>query len=140
MGCDAGRKTKGCKRFMLVDTWACCWGGAVQPAHTPERAGAQALREPLRLHFPGLRKLWVDDDYRGPDFAAWVEAHHARLKEEVRELQPARIVATNESPITNVSIAYRTVTNWSQGSAMSPPVASVITNPVVVQTVSTQVE
>ena len=83
VGYDAGKKTKGRKRFVLVDTLGWLLGAAVQPAHTPERAGAQALLAPLLPQFARLRKLWADGGYSGEDFAAWVKTQHPKLEVEV---------------------------------------------------------
>jgi transposase len=83
VGYDAGKKTKGRKRFLLVDTLGWVLGAAVAPAHTPERAGAQALLATLLPHFTWLRKLWVDGGYSGEDFAAWVKTQRALLDVEV---------------------------------------------------------
>lgn len=83
VGHDAGKKTKGRKRFLLVDTLGWVLGVAVQPAHTPERAGAQALLKPVLPHFTWLRKLGVDGGYTGEDFAARVRAQRPKLDVEV---------------------------------------------------------
>jgi hypothetical protein len=72
VGYDAGKKTKGRKRFLLVDTLGMVLGAIVQPANQPERAGAMALLEPLLPWFPWLRKIWVDGGYTGEDFRRWV--------------------------------------------------------------------
>jgi len=53
VGYDAAKKTKGRKRFLLVDTLGLVLGVSVQPANTTERAGALAL---LAV-FTWLRKL-----------------------------------------------------------------------------------
>ena len=83
VGYDAGKKTKGRKRFLLVDTLGLVLGAAVQPANTPERAGAMTLLEPVLPHFTWLRKLWVDGGYTGADFAAWVKTQRPKLEVEV---------------------------------------------------------
>jgi transposase len=83
VGYDAGKKTKGRKRFLLVDTLGLVLGAAVQPANTPERAGAMALLQPVLPHFTWLRKLWVDGGYTGEDFAAWVKTQRPKLEVEV---------------------------------------------------------
>ena len=83
MGGAAGKKTKGRKRFLLVDTLGWVLGAAGQPAHTPERAGAQALLAPVRPHFAWRRKLWGEGGSTGADFAAWVKAQRPQLEVEV---------------------------------------------------------
>lgn len=83
VGYDAGKKTKGRKRFVLVDTLGWLLGVDVQPAHIPERAGAQALLPPALALLTRLRTLWADGGYSGPDFAAWVKTQRAQLKVQV---------------------------------------------------------
>jgi putative transposase len=80
VGYDAGKKTKGRKRFLLVDTLGLVLGAAVQPANTPERAGAMVLLAPVLPHFTWLRRLWVDGGYTGEDFAAWVKTQRPKLE------------------------------------------------------------
>jgi transposase len=83
VGYDAAKKTKGRKRFLIVDTLGLVLGAAVRPANTPERAGAMALLAPVLPRFTWLRKLWVDGGYTGEDFAAWVKTHRPKLDVEV---------------------------------------------------------
>ena len=83
VGYDAGKKTKGRKRFLLVDTLGLLLGAAVQPASTPEREGARSLLEPLLPKFTWRRKLWVDGGYTGEEFATRVKAQRPNLEVEV---------------------------------------------------------
>jgi len=81
VGYDAGKKTKGRKRFLLVDTLGLVLGVLVQPASQPERAGGKNLLGDLLPWLPRLRKLWADGGYTGEDFAQW--ARHGRKKLQV---------------------------------------------------------
>jgi transposase len=83
VGYDPGKRTKGRKRFLLVDTLGMILGAAVVPANETERAGAKVLLKPLLEWFPWLRKIWVDSGYCGPDFAAWVRDQRPKLEIEV---------------------------------------------------------
>lgn len=83
VGHDPGKRTKGRKRFVLVDTLGMILGAAVVPANETERAGAKVLLKPLLGWFPWLRKIWVDSGYCGPDFAAWVRDQRPNLEIEV---------------------------------------------------------
>jgi transposase len=83
VGYDAAKKTKGRKRFLLVDTLGLVLGVSVQPASTPERAGALALLAALLPVFTWLRKLWVDGGYAGEDFADAAREHRPKLDVEV---------------------------------------------------------
>ena len=58
-------------------------GVSVQPASTPERAGALALLAVLLPVFTWLRKLWVDGGYAGSDFAQAAREHRPKLEVEV---------------------------------------------------------
>jgi putative transposase len=83
VGYDAGKKTKGRKRFIIVDTMGLLLGVVVVPASTPERLGAQGLLEPLLPALGTLTKLWVDGGYSGPEFASWVREESPKLEVEV---------------------------------------------------------
>mgnify|MGYP001591477840 CR=1 FL=1 len=82
-GYDAGKKIKGRKRHLLVDTLGLVLGIAVTPASTPERTGAQALLVRVLCWFTWLRMLWVDGGYSGPEFARWVRTQRPKLVVEV---------------------------------------------------------
>ena len=80
---DAGKKIKGRKRHLLVDTLGLVLGIVVTPASTPERTGAQALLVRVLCWFTWLRMLWVDGGYSGPEFARWVRTQRPKLEVEV---------------------------------------------------------
>lgn len=83
VGYDAGKKTKGRKRFLLVDTLGLILAVTVVPASTQERDGAKAVLEPVLPHYNRLKKLWVDGGYSGANFADWVTEHRKALEVEV---------------------------------------------------------
>lgn len=83
VGYDAGKKTKGRKRFILVDTIGLILGVAITPADAQERAGARLLLEPLLPELGCLRRLWVDGGYSGPEFSQWVHQEAPQLEVEV---------------------------------------------------------
>jgi transposase len=83
VGYDAGKKTKGSKRFIPVDVLGLLLGVDVAAADTPERAGAAALLEPARPWLCTLRKLWVDGGYSGPEFSGWGSQQAPQLEVEV---------------------------------------------------------
>ena len=72
-GYDAGKKVKGRKRHLLVDTEGHLIECVVTAASTSDADGLKAL---LSTYFaPGvqrLKKLWVDGGYRGEELKAWV--------------------------------------------------------------------
>ena len=83
VGYDAAKKTKGRKRFLLVDTLGLVLGAGVEPADCPERKGARTLLATALANHPELLKLWVDGGFNGPDFAAWVQTQQPQLVVEV---------------------------------------------------------
>ncbi|NJO99225.1 MAG: IS5 family transposase, partial [Pleurocapsa sp. CRU_1_2] len=75
VGYDGGKKTKGRKRHLLVDTLGLMMVVVVTAASLPEREGAKLVFE--RVHqskseFFRLVTIWVDGGYRGIDFMRWV--------------------------------------------------------------------
>jgi len=82
-GYDAGKKTKGRKRFILVDTLGHILAVHVTPADVPEREGAKELLDEALVQHSWLRKLWVDGGYSGQDFAQYVKQLRPKLEVEV---------------------------------------------------------
>jgi transposase len=83
VGFDAGKRIKGRKRHLLVDTLGLVLGVAVTPASTTERDGAQLLLGRVLGWFTWLRILWVDGGYTGKNFAQWVKGLRHKLAVEV---------------------------------------------------------
>jgi transposase len=83
VGYDAGKRIKGRKRHLLVDTLGLVLGVAVTPADTTERDGAQLLLGRVLVWFAWLRMLWVDGGYSGEAFAQWVKGLRPKLAVEV---------------------------------------------------------
>ncbi|MEN9676533.1 MAG: hypothetical protein RIS76_2429 [Verrucomicrobiota bacterium] len=82
-GYDGAKKTKGRKRFLLVDTLGHVLGVAVLPADVPERTGAKELLEEVLASPTWLQRLYVDGGFSGPDFAAHVAELKPSLEVEV---------------------------------------------------------
>lgn len=83
VGYDAGKKIRGRKRHLLVDTLGLVLGVAVTPASTPERAGGLALLALVLGWLKWFRLLWVDGGYSGEDFAEQARQHRPKLVVEV---------------------------------------------------------
>ena len=64
-GYDAGKKVKGRKRHLLVDTNGLILDVLVHPANSTDRQGAKLLLEPLKEAFPRLSLIWADSGYAG---------------------------------------------------------------------------
>jgi putative transposase len=64
-GYDGGKKVKGRKRHLLVDTQGLVLKAKVQPANVMDRDGIKPLMERVREHFRRLSHLWLDAGYNG---------------------------------------------------------------------------
>lgn len=72
-GYDGGKKVKGRKRHLLVDTQGFVLKVKVLAANTADQEGAKHLLDNIQPQFPRLRHLWVDGGYR-TTFVSWVKA------------------------------------------------------------------
>ena len=64
-GYDAGKKIKGRKRHILVDTDGNLVGVVVHPADIQDRDGAPAVLASIRSLYPWLRHVFADGGYAG---------------------------------------------------------------------------
>jgi len=69
-GYDAGKKIKGKKRHILVDTVGLPLHAVVHPASVQDRDGGVLVLKTLFGRYPFLKKLFADGGYQGPVFAA----------------------------------------------------------------------
>ncbi len=83
VGYDAGKRIKGRKRHVLVDTLGLLLGVVVTPASCPERDGAQQVLDQVAGWFTKLRKIWVDGGYTGENFQVWVKDRWPKIQVEV---------------------------------------------------------
>jgi transposase len=65
VGYDAGKKIKGRKRHVVVDTQGLLLKAIVHPANIQDRDGAVLVLTGLRRLYPRLRLIWADGAYRG---------------------------------------------------------------------------
>jgi putative transposase len=76
-GYDAGKKVKGRKRHLLVDTLGLILAVVVHPANIQDRDGAKLVFEKVRGKFRRLSLVWADGGYTGQliqwlaDFCHW---------------------------------------------------------------------
>src|SRR5512143_858627 len=68
VGYDAGKKVKGRKRHIVVDTAGHLLKVLVSPADLQDREGARVLLKEIKSLYLWLRKLWADAAYKGKDF------------------------------------------------------------------------
>ena len=73
-GYDGGKKVKGRKRHLLVDTQGLVLKAKVHNANIQDRQGIKLLLEPASTGLTRLSQLWLDAGYTGQDKGAgWVE-------------------------------------------------------------------
>jgi transposase len=73
-GYDGGKKVKGRKRHLLVDTQGLVLKAKVHSANIQDRQGIKLLLEPASTGLTRLSHLWLDAGYTGQDKGAgWVE-------------------------------------------------------------------
>ncbi len=71
-GYDGGKKLKGLKRQVLVDTQGHILKVHVHAADESDNVGGQALLTRLTDQFPRLRHIWTDSGYK-TGFTDWVK-------------------------------------------------------------------
>jgi putative transposase len=73
-GYDGGKKVKGRKRHILVDTEGFVLKAKVHSAKVMDYEGIKMLLHRAQERFPRLRHLWLDAGYRGEDKGKdWVQ-------------------------------------------------------------------
>ena len=65
IGYDAGKRVKGRKRHLLVDTNGLLVKVVVHSAAVQDRDGARLLLEGCQHSLPNLKMIWADGGYRG---------------------------------------------------------------------------
>src|SRR5271157_910501 len=82
-GYDAGKKIKGKKRHILVDTLGLLLHAIVHPADIQDRDGGVLVLSTLFGQYPFLLKLFADAAYQGPQFAQAVAKRLPGLAVEI---------------------------------------------------------
>ncbi|UKD52229.1 IS5 family transposase [Amycolatopsis sp. FU40] len=85
IGYDAGKRVRGSKRHVLVDTLGLILGMAVTSASVQDRPGARRILTGIRRAFPLLELVWADGGY--------VNSEDATLVDWARRQEKAEIVA-----------------------------------------------
>jgi putative transposase len=76
VGYDGGKKVKGRKRHIVVDTLGLLLAVAVTSAAVDDAAGAQRVLGQLgRTDYRRLRKVWADSKYHNYQLYAWIKRH-----------------------------------------------------------------
>ena len=82
-GYDAGKKIKGKKRHVLVDTQGLLMQAIVHAADIQDRDGGVLLMGTLFGLYPFLLKLYADSGYQGPKFQAGLRAVCRQVNVEI---------------------------------------------------------
>jgi putative transposase len=82
-GFDNGKKVKGRKRHVLVDTLGLLLIVVVTAASLSDQAGARKIFKQRRGTGKKLRKVWVDGTYRGAEWTAWIKERDRIVLESV---------------------------------------------------------
>ena len=97
-GYDGGKKIKGRKRHLLVDTEGFILRAKVHSAKVMDWDGIKTLLWQADTQFPRLKQLWVDAGYRGEDKGKnWVEKKlgwSVDLVERPRKPAPKEVLMT----------------------------------------------
>lgn len=72
-GYDGGKRVKGRKRHLLVDTNGLILHVLVHEANIQDHAGGRHLLHPLQGRFPRLTLIWADSAYNKGGFVEWVK-------------------------------------------------------------------
>jgi len=71
-GYDAGKKIKGRKRHILVDTLGLIWTVVVHPANEQDRDGAKKVLKKAKQTCRKMKRVYADGGYRGK-LITWVK-------------------------------------------------------------------
>ena len=82
-GYDAGKKIKGKKRHVLVDTVGLLLHAVVHPADVQDRNGGILVMATLFGMYPFLQKLFADAGYQGPEFSTALAKVRPHLTVEI---------------------------------------------------------
>ena len=75
-GYDAGKKIKGRKRHIVVDTMGLLLAVVILPADIQDgEAARQVLARVTAREFPDLEIMWADSAYERYDLPEWIEEH-----------------------------------------------------------------
>lgn len=103
-GYDAGKKIKGRKRHLIVDTLGLLLV-VVHAADIPDRDGARLALDKMRGRFSRLKLIWADGGYAG-QFVDWAKRTCRRVIEVVQKTQPHRFVVLPKRWIVERTFAW----------------------------------
>jgi putative transposase len=110
VGYDSGKKIKGRKRHILIDTLGLLIVVVITAANVSEQAGAKQVlfkldqvrdrrtRRGFAHRLGRLIRIWVDGGYRGQNFANWViDVYRACLERSYAAPTTERICCTSQT-------------------------------------------
>src|SRR5260370_33444731 len=93
-----GKKIRGRKRHLLVDSQGLLVAVKVHSAAVQDRDGAKRLLEPLVGVCPRMKLLWADSAYAG-QLVAWIKHRLGWDVEIIKRLSDTQVLQNeNESP------------------------------------------
>jgi transposase len=102
-GYDGGKKVRGRKRHLLVDTEGLVLEAKVHSAKVPDQDGIKLLLKGIRDRLPRLSHLWVDAGYQG------------RGKEWAEKVLSLSVEVVHRTPKpTPEKVAMRWAEEWSK--------------------------
>jgi transposase len=106
-GYDAGKKIKGKKRHILVDTLGLLLSAAVHSADIQDRDGAALVLDPrTRALFPFILRIFADAGYQGPRAAMAAAASGSWVIEIVKRNELHTFVVLPKRWIVERTIAW----------------------------------
>jgi transposase len=145
-GFDAGKKIKGKKRHVLVDTQGLLMHAIVHAADVQDRDGGALLMASLFGAFPFLIKLYADGGYQGPEFQSAMQRILSRVNVEIvkRSGQAAGFVALPKRWIVERTFAWlgrrrRLAKDWEPQSQGARLPAARLHPPHVAKTIQSHV-
>jgi len=96
-GFDNGKKVKGRKRHVRVDTLGLFLIVVVTAASLSDQAGARKIFQQRRGTCKKLRKVWVDGTYRGAEWTFWAKEQYHIVRESVVRAEGQKGFAVSNS-------------------------------------------
>jgi putative transposase len=93
IGFDGGKKVKGHKRHLMVDTFGLILMVVVTAANISDQQGAKLIFERLKAWPQRIKRLvliWVDGTYEGVDFMKWTMDTYRWILETVKRSDDAK--------------------------------------------------
>lgn len=104
-GYDAGKKTKGRKQHIAVDTMGFILTVVIHSAGIQDRVGARAVLIRLFCQIPGIQKIFADGGYTGK-LIAWTTAMFATTIEIVKRNDSGKFVVLPKRWIVERTFAW----------------------------------